>query len=205
MEIKELLEKLGVSADKQEAGAAALREFLNGAYVPKSRFNEVNEEKNTLKAAVEGRDKQLEALKKATGDTDALKAEIKKLQDKNKADAEASDAKFRELRLSSAIKLAVAQDAQDADIVAGLIDKSKIILGEDGKVTGLEEQVKSLRESKAFLFKQAGTPPYNPHGGQPPTTNPWEDKTFNLTRQGEILKTNPEEARKLAAAAGKPF
>jgi len=205
MEIKELLEKLGVSADKQEAGAAALREFLNGAYVPKSRFNEVNEEKNTLKAAVEGRDKQLEALKKATGDTDALKAQIKQLQDKNKADAEASDAKFRELRLSSAIKLAVAQDAQDADIVAGLIDKSKIILGEDGKVTGLEEQVKSLRESKAFLFKQAGTPPYNPHGGQPPTVNPWEDKTFNLTRQGEILKTNPEEARKLAAAAGKPF
>ena len=34
-----------------------------------------------------------------------------------------------------------------------LFDKSKLILGDDGKVTGLEEQLKGIQESKAFLFK----------------------------------------------------
>ena len=56
------------------------------------------------------------------------------------------------------------------------MDRSKLILGEDGKVTGLEEQVKSLKESKPFLFKQESKPaqkkgffPLGPkeQGGQP--------------------------------------
>lgn len=29
-----------------------------------------------------------------------------------------------------------------------------MILGDDGKITGLDEQVKALKESKPFLFKQ---------------------------------------------------
>jgi len=40
------------------------------------------------------------------------------------------------------------------DLVAGLVDKSKLILSEDGKVTGIEEQLKTLKETKSFLFKQ---------------------------------------------------
>ena len=50
--------------------------------------------------------------------------------------------------------MAISASAQDSDLVAGLVDRKKLILGEDGKVTGLEEQVKSLKESKPFLFKQ---------------------------------------------------
>lgn len=63
------------------------------------------------------------------------------------------DEKFKEMQISNAIKLAVSDKAQDADLVAGLFDKSKLILGDDGKVTGLDEQLKTLQESKAFLFK----------------------------------------------------
>ena len=52
----------------------------------------------------------------------------------------------------NAIRIGIT-DAQDADLVAGLVDQAKLILGEDGKVTGLEEQLKAIRESKPFLFK----------------------------------------------------
>ena len=52
------------------------------------------------------------------------------------------------------IKMAISSTAQDSDLVAGLVDRNKLILGEDGKVAGLEEQVKALKESKPFLFKQ---------------------------------------------------
>ena len=49
--------------------------------------------------------------------------------------------------------MAVAASAQDSELVAGLLDRNKLILGDDGKITGLDEQVKALKESKPFLFK----------------------------------------------------
>ena len=58
------------------------------------------------------------------------------------------------MQLTNAIKLSIGAVAQDSDLVAGLIDKTKLILNDDGKVTGLDEQLKSLKETKAFLFKQ---------------------------------------------------
>lgn len=202
MTTEELIAKLGIADDKKKEAAEAVKEFLDGAYVPKSRFNEVNEEKNSLKASLVDRDKQLDGLKKSAGDNDALKQQIKELQEKNKAAAAEYDAKMKELRMNTAIQIAVSKDAQDADIVAGLIDKSKIILGEDGKITGLEEQVKALKESKGFLFKQDQPGGYAPKGGGNPQKNPFASESFNLTEQGRLFRENPEQARAMASAAG---
>lgn len=204
MNQEELFAELGIAADKKEAAKKALTAFLDGAYVPKSRFNEVNEEKKTLTATVADRDKQLETLKKSTGDLDALKNQIKSLQDANKKAQEEADAKMKELRINDAIKLAIVDKAQDVDIVSSLFDKTKLILGDDGKITGLDEQLKELQKNKAFLFKQAGpNPKYDPKGGNgTPSTNPFAKDTFNLTEQGRLLRENPEQAKAFAQAAG---
>lgn len=204
MNQEELFAELGIAADKKEAAKKALTAFLDGAYVPKSRFNEVNEEKKTLTATVADRDKQLETLKKSTGDLDALKNQIKSLQYANKKAQEEADAKMKELRINDAIKLAIVDKAQDVDIVSSLFDKTKLILGDDGKITGLDEQLKELQKNKAFLFKQAGpNPKYDPKGGNgTPSTNPFAKDTFNLTEQGRLLRENPEQAKAFAQAAG---
>ena len=204
MNQEELFAELGIAADKKEAAKKALTAFLDGAYVPKSRFNDVNEEKKTLTATVADRDKQLETLKKSTGDLDALKNQIKSLQDANKKAQEEADAKMKELRINNAIKLAIVDKAQDVDIVSSLFDKTKLILGDDGKITGLDEQLKELQKNKAFLFKQAGpNPKYDPKGGNgKPSTNPFAKDTFNLTEQGRLLRENPEQAKAFAQAAG---
>lgn len=204
MNQEELFAELGIAADKKEAAKKALTAFLDGAYVPKSRFNEVNEEKKTLTATVADRDKQLETLKKSTGDLDVLKNQIKSLQDANKKAQEEADAKMKELRINDAIKLAIVDKAQDVDIVSSLFDKTKLILGDDGKITGLDEQLKELQKNKAFLFKQAGpNPKYDPKGGNgSPSTNPFAKDTFNLTEQGRLLRENPEQAKAFAQAAG---
>ena len=204
MTIEELFKNLGIAADKQEEAKKNLNSFLDGAYVPKSRFNEVNEEKKTLQAQVTDRDKQLETLKNSKGDVDALKDQIKALQDANKKAQDEAAAKLQEVRLNDAIKLAIIDKAQDVDIVSSLFDKSKLILGEDGKVTGLDDQLKALQETKSFLFKQdTPKPKYNPNGGgNGPTVNPFAKETFNLTEQGKLLRDNPEQAKALAAAAG---
>ncbi len=204
MDLNELLARLGVAEDKHEDAVKAVKEYLDGSYIPKSRFNEVNAKNKELADQITARDAQLTKLKKESGDNDSLKAQIEALQKENKQAKEAADARLKDLQLTSAIKLAVAADAQDTDIVAGLINRDTIIFGEDGKVTGLNEQVEALKQSKPFLFKQAPAPiSYTPKSGNGPVAdNPFAKETFNLTKQGQMLRDNPEQARALASAAG---
>lgn len=122
-------------------------------YIEKSKFDEVKQAKKQLETDIKDRDTQLETLKKSVGDNAALKQQIETLQADNKKKDEDYQAELKDLKLTNAIKLAIADSAQDVDLVSGLIDKTKLILSDDGKVTGLEEQVTGLKESKSFLFK----------------------------------------------------
>jgi len=203
MNIEELLRQLGIAEEQMETARDHVENFLDGAYIPKSRFNEVNEKNKDLSAQIADRDKQLTTLKKAVGDNEQLKAQIEELQKANKEQKEAADARFKDLQMDSAIKLALGDSAQDLDIVSGLIKRDAIVLGEDGKVSGLKEQVETLMKEKPFLFKQEKPNPYQPHGGTgPQVDNPFAKETFNLTKQGQMLRKNPEQAREMAAAAG---
>lgn len=204
MTIAELVKTLGVPDDKAQDAENKVKAYLDGDYVTKARFNEVNESKKNLSGQIAERDKQLTELKKSAGANDELKKQIEALQKANKDQKAAFDEQTRTLRMDTAIKLAIADSAQDADIVSGLIDKNKLILGEDGKVTGLTEQVEALKKDKAFLFKTSNpSPQYHPNGGgNPPAANPFKKETFNLTEQGRLLRSNPEQARAMAAEAG---
>ena len=203
MTLQELLAKIGIAKENMESAEKEFKAFLDGSYVPKSRFNEVNEEKKTLQTTIADRDKQLETLKKNSGDAESLKKQIEQLQADNKKAKDEAEAKLKDLQYANAIKLAIVEKAQDVDIVSGLFDKTKLILGEDGKVTGLEEQLKALEKEKPFLFKQQNQNPYNPNGGQGGgSKNPFAKETWNLTEQGKLFMSNPEQARAMAAAAG---
>lgn len=200
---KEDLVKLGLDEATAQKVAAASEEELKG-FVPKVQLDEAMEAKKTLDSQIKDRDKQLETLKKSTGDAAELQKKIEELQTANKTAKTDYETKLKDVQLTNAIKLAVAADAQDVDLVAGLFDKSKLILGDDGKITGLDDQLKTLKESKAFLFKQGKPPAYNPNGGDGgnPAQNPFKKETFNLTEQGKLLKENPAQAKALAAEAG---
>ena len=183
---KEEFTALGISEElAAKAEAASLKE-LEG-YATKEQLNTVNVENKSLKQSVADRDRQLEELQKA-----------------NKEDAKKHADEMKELRLTNAIKLAVAGKVHDEDMAAALFDRSKLILSEDGKVAGLEEQLKSIREAKGFLFKPtASVQGYDPAGGGGGgTVNPFAKDTFNLTEQGRLLRENPAQAREMAAAAG---
>lgn len=205
MTIQELLQKIGVTDDNIASATQHVNEFLDGQYVTKSRFNEVNVEKKTLEEAVKERDKQLKILKDSEGNVDDLKEEIKKLQADNKAATLKAESDMKALRLSTAIKLAIGDTAQDVDLVANLVDTSKLILSDDGKVTGLDEQIKVLKTEKSFLFKPDGDPKYKyePKQGEgAPKNNPFSQEHFNLTKQAELFTKDPVKAKQLASEAG---
>lgn len=156
---------LGLSEEQATKAETESKKELE-SYVPKTRFDEVNKSKKDLEETVKERDTQLNDLKSKAGDNEGLKKQIEDLQaDNQKKDTEYQE-KLKDLQISNAIKLAIADKAQDADLVAGLFDKSKLILGDDGKVTGLDEQLKTLKEGKAFLFKAEETP-QEPNKPQP--------------------------------------
>ncbi len=192
---------LGISEELAKKAAEASKKELEG-FIPKSRFDEVNEAKKTLEEDVKARDKQLEELKKSNEDNETLQGQIKKLQDSNKAEKERYESELKSLKIANAVKLAVNGKVHDEDLVAGLIDKEKLVIDENGGIIGLEEQVKSLQEKKAFLFKSEDTGSYKPQNGGKPSNNPFAKETFNLTEQGKLLRENPAQAKEMAAAAG---
>ena len=172
--------------------------------IPKSRFDEVNEEKNQLKEMLAERDKQLGDLKKQVKDNDQLTAQINDLQAENKKTTEEYERKLSDQRFSFAVEKAVAAaEAKNVKAVKALVDMEKVKL--DGEqVIGLQEQLDALKESDPYLFGAdlKGREPHKGKEAPPKLDNPWKPDTLNLTEQGRLLREDPETAKRLMAAAG---
>lgn len=79
---KEEFIKLGINEELAVKAETASQKELED-YVQKSKYNEVSEENKTLKKSVSDRDKQLEGLKKSSGDNATLQQQISDLQKQN--------------------------------------------------------------------------------------------------------------------------
>lgn len=165
---KEDLITMGFS---EEQADALINKY--GAMIPKERFDEVNNAKKTLEEQVKTHETQLKDLQDKAKGNEELQVEIAKLQEEQKQAKEQYEQQLKDERLSTALKLSLAGKVHDVDLVAGLLDKATVELDDKGNVTkGLDEQLKSLQESKSFLFvpeKDEKKPPtlkgLNPAGG----------------------------------------
>lgn len=199
---KEEFVALGISEEQAAKAAEASKKELE-SYVPKADYEAANQVKGQLEKDIKDRDKQLEDLKKNSGDNAELQKQIETLQAENKAVMEKNEADMKELKLSTAIKLALGEYAQDAELVTGLFDKSKLILSDDGKVTGLEEQLKSIKESKPFLFKEA-KPDIDPKPGFRPLGAPGQQtQSTTKTDDGKVDMKSAIEAKLQAQITSK--
>ena len=106
--------------------AAVKKEFPDHA-VPKQEFNEAIAAKKKLENDIKTRDAQLEELKKKTGNAEEMQAQIKKLQEENKQAQAKYDADMEELKVTNAIKVAIAGKVQDEDIVAGSFQQAALL------------------------------------------------------------------------------
>jgi hypothetical protein len=136
-----------------EEQAKKVMDSLDGNFVTKTRFNEVNEENKTLKKSVSDRDKQLEDLKKSSGDNAALQQQISDLQKQNADQQKAHDEELAKLKLDNAVEIALSgAKAKNGKAVKAMLDMSKVKLGEDGKLSGFDEQIEALKKSDSYMF-----------------------------------------------------
>jgi hypothetical protein len=189
---KEELIKLGLT---EEQAVKIVEEYKT--YIPKARFDEVNEAKKNAEALIAERDQQLETLKKSTGDVEQLKASIKQLQDDNAAAKSKYDADLKTMQIDNAVERALlSSGARNTKAVKALLDLSKAELEGEG-VKGLMEQVAKLKsdENSKFLFKEEIAPAAQPAGmtpavgaaGAPKTTKDmtYSDWVATLSAQGQ--------------------
>lgn len=142
-----------------------------GTMIPKSRFDEVNGENKSLKEQLDDRDKQLKELAKNEEASEGLKSEITRLQDENKATTEKHSAEVKQLKINSAVELALTgAKARNLTATKALLDLNGVEIDKDGNVVGLDDKVKALVENEETKFMFAsdetvitGTTP----GGQP--------------------------------------
>ena len=135
----------------------ALKRAVGEEFVIRSDFNNVKNELKQAKTDLGSRDKQLDELKAATGDADALKQQIAALQEDNKTKAAAYDAEIKQIRINSAVDRALIEArAKLPTSVLPHLDLKSAVLQEDGTILGLSEQIDKLVKGDAtsFLFDQ---------------------------------------------------
>jgi len=179
----------------------------DGSYIPREKFNTVNEQVKDLKVQLGERDDQLAELKKQVKDNEELTAQIEKLQEENKKVKEDSESKIKGQHFDFLLELKLRDyKVKNVKAVKALLATDKLKLNDDETFTGLEEQIKTLKETDEYLFgEDTVTGTGEPEAGKTEYKgkNPWSKETLNLTEQGKISKENPELAKVLKSQAKK--
>jgi predicted ATP-dependent protease len=176
MDLKELLGEqyeAVIAAAKEKGVSLLVNEKGKEEWFPKDRYNEILKQKGELESKISQNEKDIEELKKASGTSEELKKTIEKLENENKE----WNQKYSDTQMEAAIKLAALQEqVNDPDDLSKFIDREKVKLS-DGKVIGLDEQMKALKESKPYLFKsEEGKNPNQPGNDKKLPPAPGDEK-----------------------------
>lgn len=188
---------LGIDEEVAQKVVDMSLEELKG-YIPKERFDEVNEAKKNAEALVKERDGQLEDLKKSTGDAEALQKQIADLQEANKAAAKKYADDLKQIQIDNAVDKAISlANGKNAKAIRALLDLKDAKLDDDGTVKGLSAQLEALAkaEDSSMLFGSSvpevrGFQPAAGQGGAGGTDV--DLSKMNYTQLSEYLANNPD-------------
>lgn len=125
----------------------------DGNFIPKSRFNEVNEARKELDKKLKEKDEQLTEISKKYSENQDLVKEIEELKTSNAKAVEEYEAKLKANEFNYALDTALnGAKCRNLKSVKANLDMDSIKL-ENGKLEGLDSQLKALRESDSYLFE----------------------------------------------------
>ena len=142
---REFLKGLGLEKDAIDK---IMAENGKDIELEKGKVKDIQSQLVTANNTIKERDKQLEILKNSPDNPETLK------QDDNKAKDEAHQKEIKELKVNSALEKALTNaKAKNAKAVQALLDLGDDVeLNEDGTIKGLDEKIKALKKSDAYMF-----------------------------------------------------
>lgn len=141
------------------------------------RYNKLKGQKEDLEGQLNTANSTIKDLKKNNADNEELQKTIKQHEDTIKTQKAEYESKVRNLTLDSAINSALTKaKAKHSDLLASKFDRDKLVINEDGTVTGLDEQLKGFKETYKDMFEitLGGGTPLNPDT-KPSIGNSWDD------------------------------
>ena len=189
---KEQLQALNLTEEQINA----IIEDYGKNYVSKAQFNEKNDAYKQAKQEIENLTNDISTLSEANKANEALQSQIKELQDaatQREADYNES---IKTLKIDTAITKALSKSgAMNETILTGLLDRTKIAIGEDNTITGIQEQINALKESDPYLFKQDSIKGVVPGDATPKTNDGITKEQFNKMSyldRAKLQESNPD-------------
>lgn len=121
-------------------------------FVSKEQYNKKAEEVDTLTSD----------LKKAQ-ESNSSAEELQKQLDESVKNAKEREEKFNadlaSMQKTNAVKLALKDSGTvNSDLLFGQVNLDNVIIQDDGKISGLDDQVATFKESMPYLFQEAAEP-----------------------------------------------
>ena len=189
---KEQLQALNLTDEQINA----IIEDYGKNYVSKAQFNEKNDAYKQAKQEIENLTNDISTLSEANKANEALQSQIKELQDAaTKREADYNE-NIKNMKIDTAITKALSKSgAMNETILTGLLDRTKIAIGEDNTITGIQEQIVALKESDPYLFKQDSIKGVVPGDATPKTNDGITKEQFNKMSyldRVQLQETNPD-------------
>ena len=164
--LKGLLKDKGI--DVPDEVMADVQKELPKHLIPKSEYNAKLDEIKGLNAQIKERDSQLDELSKSVGTNEELKQQIENLQKENKSSKENFEKQIADIKKTAAIENEILKaNAVDVDMVKVKLNLDDIKVDDSGSISGLSEQIESMKKDYGFLFNRQS---YHPADGKDPNT-----------------------------------
>ncbi|WPC42951.1 phage scaffolding protein [Clostridium sp. JS66] len=122
-------------------------------YITKEDFNKIDTERKEYKKQLADRDKQLKDLGDKVKGNEDLTSEIERLKNENTKVTQDYESKISQINFDTKFEKAlVGYKPKNPKALKALLDLEKVKLVDDTFI-GLDEQLKSLKESDSYLFE----------------------------------------------------
>lgn len=192
---KSELVALGIADDIASQVVEMVEAELKGNYIPKSRFDEVNEAKKNAEALVAERDKQIQSLKDASQDSESLQKQITDLQTANKEAQKQYEQSLHQMKIDNAVEKAITEkNGKNVTAIRALLNLTDAKFAEDGTVIGLAEQLDGLikAESSSFMFGNGAPKGFVPAENEGGAGGGVDFSKMNYDQLCQYLADNPD-------------
>jgi hypothetical protein len=173
---KQVIEKLGgVQVFLHDKDQKVLID--DGSYIPKHRFDEVNETNKSLKTQIAKSESDLVELKKAASGNEEFLTKIKTLEADNKKSKEDFEKSELKLKKSLAVKEELLNagvlDPDARELLLSKFNIDELVVDESGKLKEFETKLKPIKEHKTLsaLFGETKIEGTNHKEGLKPLQN----------------------------------